>query len=196
MCNAAIATTLLALPSSCRAHEAWANGGGSTAVILREPGTADWKIRISIAQVERNGPFSELPDTKRLLIPLDAAIELRFADGRASRAERFEVLRFDGAPAPLGVLPDGPTRDFNLMTRGDACAELLARTLVDGMILLPEPGARWLVYLNSGSATIEAGGEQLVLTADDAALLAFAQASSTRAAIEGAGEIVLAKLYA
>lgn len=180
-----------ALPSASRCIEPWANGLGSTAVILREPDNGDWRVRISIAQVERDGPFSELPDTRRLLVPLDAAMELRFPDGRTQSANRFGVLRFAGAPAPAGILPEGPTRDFNLMLRADARGELFARTLVDSMVLPPDADARWLVYLHRGCATISAGGIRLELALDDAALLA-----GERAVIEGSGELVLAKLYA
>jgi environmental stress-induced protein Ves len=191
MTGAQNSPSLLPLPSGSHRIEPWANGLGQTAVLLREPDDGDWRVRISIAQVDHDGPFSELPDTWRSLVPLEAAMELRFPDGRTQRANRFGVLRFAGSPAPFGFLPEGATRDFNLMLRSDARGELFARTLVDSMVLLPEAGARWLVYLHRGSATISAGDIRLELAADDAALLA-----GERAVIEGAGELVLAKLYA
>ncbi|HJU08758.1 MAG TPA: HutD family protein, partial [Rhodanobacteraceae bacterium] len=92
---------------------------------------------------------------------------------------------------PFGVLPEGPTRDFNLMLRGDARGELFARTLVDSLVLLPEPGVRWLVYVNRGRAQIACGGNSLTMEADDAALLT----ATERAVTEGGGELVLVKLY-
>ncbi|HET9836290.1 MAG TPA: HutD family protein [Rhodanobacteraceae bacterium] len=187
-------TVLQALPAASRRNQPWANGLGQTAVILREPDDRNWSLRISVAQVECDGPFSELPDTRRLLVPLDAAMELRFPDGRTQRANRFGVLRFAGEPAPFGVLPEGATRDFNLMLRGDARGELFARTLVDSMILPAESHTRWLVYLNRGDASLCAGGKALQLAPDDAALLSF-PAGADRTVIEGAGELVLAKLY-
>lgn len=185
--------TLQALPSIQRRIEPWANGRGQTALILREPDDAAWRIRISIARVENDGPFSDLPATQRLLAPLDAAMELRFPDGRTQRVERFGVLRFAGTPAPLGVLPEGATRDFNLMLRDGARGELFARTLVDSMVLPPEAGARWLVYLHRGEARLSAGGVVLQLAHDDAALVDFPASDEERAVIEGAGELVLAK---
>ncbi len=184
------------LPRSSRRIERWANGLGQTEVLLREPDGADWRLRISIARVEQEGPFSALPGTRRLLVPLDAPVALRFADGRALCAKRFGVLRFEGAPAPFGMLPEGPTRDFNLMLRGGAQAELFARTLVDSQVLLPEPGVRWLVYVNRGHAQIGCGSESLALTSDDAAVLEFPAVAARRAVIEGHGELVLAKLCA
>jgi len=193
---ASATTTLHALPAASRHSEAWANGTGSTTLLLREPDNESWRIRASIAQVEHDGPFSELPNTRRLLVPLDAAMELLFPQGRVLHTNRFGVLNFEGAPAPSGTLPEGPTRDFNLMLRGDARGELFARTLVDSMVLPPEPGTRWLVYLNRGYATLNAGEATLALEPDDATLLIFpAGIPGERAVIEGAGELVLAKLY-
>jgi len=186
---------LLPLPAGSRRLEPWTNGLGQTAVVLREPDNDAWCLRISIAKVERDGPFSELPETQRLLVPLDAAMELRFPDGRTRHCNRFGVLRFAGTPAPFGALPEGPTRDFNLMLRGDARGDLFARTLVDSMVLPFEPGARWLVYLNRGGASLSVGEVALQLAPDDAALLSFPAAQGERALIEGAGELVLAKLY-
>ncbi|HEX7130198.1 MAG TPA: HutD family protein [Rhodanobacteraceae bacterium] len=195
MSDAQTRTGLLPLPAGSRRIEPWANGLGRTEVILREPDDGCWKVRVSIAQVESNGPFSELADTQRLLVPLDGPMELHFADGRAQRASRFGVLRFDGAPAPHGVLPEGPTRDFNLMLRNGARGELFARTLVDSMVLPAEPGTRWLVYLHRGGASVAVTGTTLKLAPGDAALLEFAERTRERAVIEGGGELVLAKLH-
>ncbi|HEY3519421.1 MAG TPA: HutD family protein [Rhodanobacteraceae bacterium] len=190
------AAGLRSLPASSRHVEPWANGLGQTALLLREPDDAQWRVRISIANVEQEGPFSELPDTQRLLVALDAPMELRFPGGRVQRANRFGVLRFDGVPAPVGVLPEGPTRDFNLMLRGDARGEIFPRTLVDSLVLLPEAGVRWLVYVNRGGARVSCGDIVLELQTDDAAFLEFAAVEAERTVIEGGAEIVLAKLYA
>jgi environmental stress-induced protein Ves len=187
---------LHAIPRSAQREEPWANGAGSTTVLLREPDAAEWTIRISIANVDAPGPFSELPDTRRVLVPLDAPMGLRFPDGRELAAPRFGTLRFDGSPAPAGLLPEGPTRDFNLMLRGGARGDVLPRTLVDSMMLPSLPGARWLVYLDSGRARIDAGsGGSLALEPREAVLVATC-AAPERVLVEGAGEIVLVKLYA
>ncbi|TAN03554.1 MAG: hypothetical protein EPN36_12405 [Rhodanobacteraceae bacterium] len=188
--------SIQAIPRNAQRDEPWANGAGSTTVILREPDTAEWRIRISVARVEKEGPFSELPGTRRTLVPLDAPMTLRFPDGSARTAARFGALHFDGAPAPTGLLPEGPTRDFNLMLRGDAQGKALPRTLVDSMLLPIESGLRWLVYLDSGRAVLRAGGvQELGLNPHDAALV-VPSGDAPRILIEGAGEIVLVKLYA
>ncbi|MEO6966894.1 MAG: HutD family protein [Rhodanobacteraceae bacterium] len=197
MSNPKGSACLHAAPRETRQREPWSSGGGFTEVIRREPDNADWNIRVSIARVERDGPFSELEKTRRILVPLDAAMTLRFSDGRELSAARFDVLRFDGSPAPFGALPEGPTRDFNLMLRGDARGEMLARTLVDSMVLLHETDVRWLIFVNRGHASVSVGEESLTLESDDAAWIDFAvEPSPNRTVIEGAGEIVLVKLYA
>ncbi|HET7611990.1 MAG TPA: HutD family protein [Rhodanobacteraceae bacterium] len=187
---------LRAIPRSAQRREPWANGAGSTTVLLREPDADAWTIRVSIANVEAPGPFSDLPDTGRMLVPLDAPMALRFPDGRELAAPRFGTLCFDGSPAPAGLLPEGPTRDFNLMLRGGARGDVLPRTLVDSTMLSPLPGLRWLVYLDSGRARIDAGtGGSLALQPGEATLVT-AGGAPERVLVEGAGEIVLVKLYA
>lgn len=184
------------IPRSAQREEAWANGAGSTTVILREPDGAGWTVRVSVAKVEHDGPFSDLPGAHRVLVPLDAPMTLRFPDGRELSGTRFQALQFDGSPAPIGILPEGPTRDFNLMLRGGARGEVLPRTLIDSMMLPPDAGLRWLVYLDSGNGRIEAAGATtLVLEPGDAAVVATGD-DAGRVLIEGAGEIVLVKLYA
>jgi environmental stress-induced protein Ves len=184
------------IPVDVQREEPWANGTGSTTVVLREPDDATWTVRISIARVEHDGPFSEMPGTRRTLIPLDAPMTLRFPDGHELMGARFRAMHFDGAPAPIGVLPEGPTRDFNLMLRGTAGGEVLPRTLLDAMVLLIETGARWLVYLHAGRARVLADADtNIALNPGDAALVSSGSTISP-VRIEGAGEIVLVKLYA
>lgn len=185
---------LRAIPRSRQRDEIWANGAGSTTVILREPDDADWRVRVSIATVDRDGPFSELPGTRRTLIPLDAPMTLRFHDGRELTGACFDTLRFDGSPAPVGLLPEGPTRDFNLMLRGDARGEATAHVLRHSAPLPLAAGTRWLVYLDNGHALLGAyGGQALALNPHDAALV-IPEGGPAR--VEGTGEIILVKLYA
>jgi uncharacterized protein len=36
----------------------WRNGGGVTRELLAWPGGDDWALRLSVAEIERDGPFS------------------------------------------------------------------------------------------------------------------------------------------
>jgi environmental stress-induced protein Ves len=43
----------------------WRNGGGSTRQMLTWPTAHDWSVRISVAQIAQNGPFSAFPCIER-----------------------------------------------------------------------------------------------------------------------------------
>jgi len=96
--------------------QAWRNGGGSTRELLAWPAADDWRVRISVADVEADGAFSSYPGVERWFTVLQGAgIEL-VVDGRTHHLARGDApLRFDGAAAAHARLVDGPTRDLNLM---------------------------------------------------------------------------------
>ncbi|HTV85691.1 MAG TPA: HutD family protein [Dyella sp.] len=170
----------------------WANGAGTTTVIASEPDHAQWQWRLSIAEIAQEAPFSSFPDTRRLFVPLDAPIQLRFDDSHTTNLLRLAVARFDGANAPYALLPEGPTRAFNLMLRGVAQGELIARPLNGGMWLPLRAGWRWFVHVLGGHAHIDANGEQLA--AEGGANVWIDAQPGERVRIEGGGELVLVQL--
>ena len=184
---------LAAIPAPSLRDEPWANGAGRTTVLAVGPGALDWHWRISIATVEQPCAFSTLPGVRRWMAPLDGGIELSFPDGRILRAPRLGVLEFAGAPAPTCTLPDGPTRDFNLMLRSNQTARLLARPLVGSMVLLPEPAVRWFVHVIAGRARLSAAGEMLDIAQGRSAWV-DAGAARGRVTLDGAGEVALVRL--
>jgi uncharacterized protein len=108
----------------------WKNGGGVTRELLRrpaagaDPGVDDWTLRISVADIDADGPFSPFPGVTRWFAVLTGAgLRLRWPT-HAQHVHAGEApLRFDGADAPDCTLFDGPTRDLNVMvraTRADA----------------------------------------------------------------------------
>jgi environmental stress-induced protein Ves len=111
----------------------WKNGGGMARDLLCWPGVADWHWRISLADVEADGPFSSYPGVQRWFAVVEGAgVELDFG-GRAVRIRAGDTpLAFDGAAAPGCRLIDGPTRDINLMLRG-----------LRGTLQRAEPGVPW-----------------------------------------------------
>jgi hypothetical protein len=126
-----------ALAASDVAPQRWKNGGGLTRELLAWPGTADWQLRISVADIEADGPFSAFPGIVRHFAVLEGdGVELRFA-GRACRvAPGDAMLRFDGAEAPGCRLLGGPTRDLNVMHRTGLAVEVLPAGR-------PCPAGRW-----------------------------------------------------
>ncbi|WP_050603848.1 HutD family protein [Ruegeria sp. 6PALISEP08] len=99
---------------ACKATR-WANGGGVTRELAakRVGGQVAW--RISVAEIEREGPFSRFPGLARVHTIIEGAgLALHGADEVLS-ARPFEPLRFDGALAVTARLLDGPCRAFNVI---------------------------------------------------------------------------------
>jgi hypothetical protein len=96
----------------------WKNGGGITHEALRVPAAGDsFHWRVSVAQVDGSGPFSDFAGYRRYMTLLEGAgIALRFGDGTNKALRRAgELAEFDGAMTTYGELIDGPCRDLNLI---------------------------------------------------------------------------------
>lgn len=180
------------VPLEALREQPWANGAGRTTVIASGPDGLAWRWRLSLAQIDRDGDFSTLADTRRQLVTLDAPLCLRFADGRQQPLLRLGRIAFDGADAPQASLPEGPTRAFNLMLRGTAQGELLARPLNGAMWLPLRPGWRWFAHLLSGRANVQAELEHREMGPGQN--LWIDARPGQRVRIEGGGELVLVQL--
>ncbi len=189
---------LTLLKASAGRRVRWKNDGGWTTEIARDPAdsAAEFRWRVSIADIEADGPFSEFPDIERELILLAGnGIELDIGDEPPLRlGERFQRARFAGEAQVECRLIAGPTRDFNVMTRrGDVRAELLARPLVGSMVLFAETDVVWIVHALSGRAEARAGDAEAAIEPGDTLRIDFGR-DPGRVVIEGSGEIVLVKL--
>ncbi len=92
----------------------WKNNGGWTRELLAWPHSNDWTLRISVADIEADGPFSAFEGVQRWFGVLSGeGVRLAGMDRRGGDG----LLSFDGAQAPDCQLINGPTRDFNLMHR-------------------------------------------------------------------------------
>lgn len=98
----------------------WRNGGGSTRELLAWPPSSGggWRVRLSVAEVAQDGPFSSFPGVQRWFAVLEGAgVQLRL-DGAAHRLDGASApFEFDGGAAVDCALTGGPTQDFNLMVR-------------------------------------------------------------------------------
>ncbi len=96
----------------------WRNGGGITRELLALPTPDDWNVRVSVADVDRDGPFSALPGVIRWFAVIEGAgVDLELSNGGCRVTRSDPPLRFDGGQSPMCRLVDGPTRDLNLMLR-------------------------------------------------------------------------------
>lgn len=99
------------------AAQPWRNGGGITHDLLAwPPGEADWQLRVSVATIDRDGPFSRFDGVQRWFTVLSGAgVRLRLPGGEVHLVPGDPPLAFDGADAPGCTLLAGSTRDLNLM---------------------------------------------------------------------------------
>jgi hypothetical protein len=131
----------------------WRNGGGQTRELLTWPGGGDWQLRISLADIEQDGPFSAFPGVIRwFTVVQGSGVVLRFGDRTETLGAGSAPLRFDGAAAPDCSLIDGPTRDLNLMLRGG-----------DGVMRPVTPGQPFAGFAQRGLFTAVPG----LLRSDD-----------------------------
>ena len=114
--------------------EPWANGGGRTRTLLAWPDPGHWAVRISVADVEKAGPFSVFAGVDRWFAVLEGdGVDLT-TGGQAPvvvRAADEEMHAFPGDDATDCALLGEATRDLNVMVRrGEARATI--RRLRDG----------------------------------------------------------------
>ncbi len=102
----------------------WANGAGETTELISlteseqlTPGLRPW--RLSVARLERTGPFSSLPGMARTFLPVGAEVALEI-DGRVHRVTRAEPARFGGDQDVSLVDLPVPCFALNLMVAEDA----------------------------------------------------------------------------
>ena len=85
------------------------------------PPGAQWDLRISVAEIARDGPFSDYTGFDRWFAVLHGAgVALQLGSDRWQLRRGGAPLRFDGALAPMCWLLDGATSDLNLLVRRDA----------------------------------------------------------------------------
>lgn len=99
----------------------WRNGGGITRELLAWPAAADWRVRVSVADITADGPFSAYPGVERWTAVLEGAgVELTIDGKTVPLRPGNAPLRFSGKAAVHCRLMAGPVRDLNLMLHGVA----------------------------------------------------------------------------
>jgi environmental stress-induced protein Ves len=96
----------------------WKNGGGITHEVVRVPPTGDAFLwRVSVAQIDSPGPFSDFAAYDRKMVLLrGSGIALQFGSGKQCELRSVgDFVEFDGAIATRCELLDGPCMDLNLI---------------------------------------------------------------------------------
>ena len=96
----------------------WRNGGGVTRELVAWPPQDEWQWRMSVAEVERSGPFSRFEGVQRWFAVIrGAGVALDIAGEQHTLTTESTPLAFDGAAPTDCQLLNGSTQDFNLMVR-------------------------------------------------------------------------------
>ncbi|MEX3933809.1 HutD family protein [Paraburkholderia phymatum] len=122
----------------------WRNGKGVTRTLAAE-GT-DW--RVSIAEVERDGPYSTFEGMTRLSVILRGNGVVLRAGSVTTRLTPFAVAEYDGGIAWDASLIDGPVTALNVMCRRHTCRPTV-RALTDPVTI---PASATAIVLAAGRA--------------------------------------------
>jgi hypothetical protein len=163
----------------------WRNGGGETREVCAWPpgaGLDDFAWRVSVATIERDGPFSRFPGIVRTAVLLDGAgLRLRAGAEAIHLAAPFAQATFDGALPWQCELEEERVQVFNVMVR----AGMTARVTVADAPFRATPARFCVVYAARASTRGQAGGEPFALSEGDACVVADAGAPPVR--VEPAG---------
>ena len=161
----------------------WKNGGGVT----REVAARAHAWRVSIADIDRPGPFSRFDGIDRMLILLDGA-GLMLGEHVVTHA--FDIARFTGEAPIEARLTQGPVRVLNLMThRGAARASIdvwraPASRIVDAKSML--------LHCARGSLDVRVDQARFTLTKMDT--LRIDEANEVEVEMQGDGVLLCASL--
>lgn len=167
------------------APQPWKNGGGVTRELLAWPSAADWRVRLSVADITVDGPFSRFEGVWRWFAVLQGEGVRLVVDGCPVDLRGSDPpFGFAGAVDTDCRLLGGPTRDFNLMLRGArgrlhrlngmAQVDLLATNLIAAYAVSQRAEVRfgqqtWLLEpgglcwgLAQAAATVELHGDDLL----------------------------------
>ncbi|MGX1884363.1 HutD/Ves family protein [Streptomyces sp. NPDC055287] len=168
--------TVRVLRAADREAVAWKNGGGVTRGIAASPegaGMAEFDWRISLADVEADGPFSAFPDVDRILTMAEGAgMDLTVGGERRLVDERYVPQDFPGDIATDCQLIGGRVVNFNVMHRRGRTAARVA-VLRGGLNVAVPPGGTVVIVSLDGTALFDSvtlGRYDAVVTASPGAL--------------------------
>ncbi len=152
----------------------WKNDGGWTREVLAWPDPGDWALRISVADIEADGPFSSFPGVDRHFAVLKGEGVVLGIDGAQVSLNAQSLLHgFRGEADTRCRLVHGVTSDFNLMIRRER-AELDWQPLGETAPLMADAHWRGLFTVGRGSVCethgerVEVPGMSLVWSDTDA----------------------------
>lgn len=98
----------------------WKNGGGVTTELFVTPQGLEFNLRLSMARIDKDGPFSLYAGYDRHLLILEGSgidINVNVTNRRLSLGS--EAFFFPGEAFVSSALLSGPVTDFNVMIKRD-----------------------------------------------------------------------------
>ena len=147
----------------------WANGLGVTTELAREPRDEDrYRWRISIATVDRDGPFSDFPGYDRIITTLKGdGMTLSFGDAHppVTISRSLEPVPFSGDWKTDCRLLCGVVTDFNVISdRASGRSEVTVLRAAGGSHPCPLSGGAQLIYAAEGEVLCHHGNGAILLS--------------------------------
>lgn len=132
----------------------WKNGGGVTTQLAAHPSDAgidDFEWRVSVAQVDGPNDFSTFPGVDRIIVLLEGRRMALTVDGAQMSLTRNVPFEFRGESTVSCAIPNGSTRDLNVMTRrARARARLTVCVAGDPPRNVPNTAISLIIALDEG----------------------------------------------
>jgi uncharacterized protein len=161
----------------------WKNGGGVTHEAIRVPAHGDAFLwRVSVAQIDASGPFSDFAAYNRTMVLLKGAgVELKFGNGQQRILRRAgELTEFDGGLAVHCELLGGPCVDLNLMVAKTKPMTAKVDSLQGSTEVLASRGQSALIFAIDARLKLDGDRETAYLEPWDLAVMTHGAVRVTR----------------
>lgn len=153
----------------------WKNGGGITHEAIRVPPAGDAFLwRVSVAQIDSPGPFSDFAGYDRKMVLLQGrGITLAFGNGQHCALHAVgDWVQFDGSTSIRCELLDGPCMDLNLMVSKSLRTAARIEHISEPLRVAANHGETALIFGISDPIALDSGaGDSVRLEPWDLAIL-------------------------
>lgn len=138
------------------------------------PNGDSYRWRVSVAQIDQSGPFSDFSGYRRHMVLLQGlGLMLKFGDGgQQCLSQVGDLAEFDGAVATHCNLLQGPCTDLNLIVAADASVRArVERVLSPVELEAPELQTTLIFSIESALKLARGNGETAYLEPWDLAMV-------------------------
>lgn len=178
----------------------WKNGGGETIEMLISPADAsfetfDW--RVSMAHIEKPGPFSLFPGINRTLAVIGGAgMTLDFQESECvSVYQESAPFSFSGDLEVNSILIDGPIDDLNIMSRRGRYRHSVRRNPLASPATFDRQGDTSIAIAFGSSVDLVVNGRKATLAQGDAAVFHATEPREFMAIPNGEAELFLIEMW-